>query len=84
MKHWTPTKWYWPNGVPSEQEFVDQLLEILPAFDWENVYWYKIDDNHSASFTLYPEEEAYEWYMAELNEFRCKTNSGGIKMVDMV
>ena len=83
MKHCASTKWYWPNGVPSEQEFVEQPVEILPASDWENAYWYKIDYNHSASFTLYPDEEAYQKKIAELNEFRGKATSGGVKMIDM-
>ena len=49
MKYCTSTKWYWPEGVPSEQKFVEQLAEILPLSDWEREYWYKIDDNHSGS-----------------------------------
>ena len=83
MKYCTSTKWHWPDGVPNEQEFVEQLAEILPLADWERAYWYKIDDNHSGSFTLYPDKEAYLRYMAELNEFRGKATSDGITMVDI-
>ena len=84
MKYCTSTKWHWPDGVPSEQKFVEQLAEILPLADWERAYWYKIDDNHSGSFTLYPDKEAYLRYMAELNEFRGKATSDGLTMVEMV
>jgi len=41
MKYCTSTKWHWPDGVPNEQKFVEQLAEILPLADWERAYWYK-------------------------------------------
>ena len=84
MKYCTSTKWYWPDGVPNEQKFVEHLAEILPRADWERAYWYKIDDNHSGSFTLYPDKDSYLRYMAELNEFRGKATSDGLTMVEMV
>ena len=56
---------------------------VKPLSPAEDIFWWKMDDNHHESITIYYSEDAAKKNRAELAEFRKKSSSEySIKMVD--
>ena len=56
---------------------------IQPYSPAEDVIWWKMDDNHHQSITIYSSEDAAIKHRAELEKFRKNSsNEYSIKMID--
>ena len=82
MKYCTSTKWHHPVGFPDQAGFVEFIRGILPPADVEYVFLWRIDDHHHGSLTVYPDEEAYLKFKADLKQARDNITGAGITMTD--
>jgi hypothetical protein len=74
------TTWYHEKGLRPAEEMRKNVKPLSPA---EDVFWWKMDDNHHQSITIYSSEDAAKKHRAELDEFRKKSSSEySIKMVE--
>lgn len=58
---------------------------VKPLSPEEDVFWWKMDDNHHQSITIYSSEDVVKKHKAELEEFRKKSSIDySIKMVEEI
>ncbi len=56
---------------------------VKPYFPAEDVIWWKMDDNHHQSITIYSSEDAAKKHRTEVEQFRKNSsNEYSIKMID--
>ena len=84
MKRMIYTKWHWRDGLASSEEIQNGMKENLQGkTDAIDVIWWKMDDNHHQSITIYSSEDAAKKHRAELEQFRKNSsNEYSIKMID--
>ena len=72
--------WFHEKGLRPAEEMRKNVKPYSPA---EDVIWWKMDDNHHQSITIYSSEDAAEKHRAELEQFRKNSsNEYSIKMID--
>ncbi len=72
-KYAVHTKWYWPNGLETEENMQGFMRdEIKPGSLAEDVLWWKLDDNHHMAVIIYPSEEAAKQERAAVEANRKK------------
>ena len=78
------TTWYHEKGLRPAAEMSDGMRKnVKPFSPAEDVFWWKMDDNHHQSITIYSSEDLARKHRAELEEFRRKSSSEYlIKMVE--
>ena len=76
--------WFHEKGLRPAEEMRDGMLKnVKPHSPAEDVIWWKMDDNHHQSITIYPSEDAAIKHRAELEQFRKNSsNEYSIKMID--
>ena len=78
------TTWYHEKGLSPAVEMQDGMRKnVKPLSPAEDVFWWKMDDNHHQSITIYSSEDAAKKHRLELEEFRKNSSSEySIKMVE--
>ena len=76
--------WFNEKGLrPAEEMHEGMRKNVKPFSPAEDVIWWKMDDNHHQSITIYSSEDAAIKHRAELEKFRKKSsNEYSIKMID--
>ena len=76
--------WFDEKGLRPTEEMRDGIRKnVKPYSPAENVIWWKMDDNHHQSITIYSSEDAAIKHRAELEQFRKNSsNEYSIKMID--
>ena len=84
VKYIVYTTWYHEKGLRPAEEMQDGMRKnVKPLSPAEDVFWWKMDDNHHQSITIYSSEDAAKKHRAELEEFRIQSsNEQSIKMVE--
>ena len=83
VKYIVYTTWYHEKGLRPAEEMQDGMRKnVKPLSPAEDVFWWKMDDNHHQSITIYSSEDAAKKHRLELEEFRKNSSSEYfIKMV---
>ena len=78
------TTWYHQKGLRPAEEMRDGMLKnVKPLSPAVDVIWWKMDDNHHQSITIYASEDAAKRHRLEFEEFRKNSsNEYSIKMVE--
>ena len=78
------TTWYHEKGLRPAEEMQDSMRKnVKPLSPAEDVFGWKMDDNHHPSITIYSSEDAAKKHRLELEEFRKNSSSEySIKMVE--
>jgi hypothetical protein len=78
------TTWYHEKGLRPAEEMQDGMRKnVKPLSPAEDIFWWKMDDNHHQSITIYSSEDAAKKHRLELEEFRKNSSSEySIKMVE--
>ena len=76
--------WFHEKGLRPAEEMRDGMRKnVKPYSPAEDVIWWKMDDNHHQSITIYSSEDAAIKHRAELEQFRKNSsNEYSIKMID--
>ena len=76
--------WFHEKGLrPSEEMREGMRKNVKPYSPAEDVIWWKMDDNHHQSITIYSSEDVAKKHRAELEQFRKNSsNEYSIKMID--
>ena len=76
--------WFHEKGLRHAEEMRDGMLKnVKPHSPAEDVIWWKMDDNHHQSITIYSSEDAAKKHRGELEQFRKNSsNECSIKMID--
>ena len=76
--------WFHEKGLRPAEEMRDGMLKnVKPYSPAEDVIWWKMDDNHHQSITIYSSEDSAKKHRAELEQFRKNSsNEYSIKMID--
>ena len=76
--------WFHEKGLrPAEEMREGMRKNVKPYSPAEDVIWWKMDDNHHQSITIYSSENAAKQHRAELEQFRKNSsNEHSIKMID--
>ena len=84
VKYIVYTTWYHEKGLRPPEEMQDGMRKnVKPLSPAEDVFWWKMDDNHHQSITIYSSEDAAKKHRLELEEFRNNSSSEyTIKMVE--
>ena len=70
------TTWYHEKGLRPPEEMREGMRDnVKPLSPAEDVFWWKMDDNHHQSITIYFSEGVANNYIAELEKFRKKSSS---------
>ena len=70
MKYATNTVWKHENPIDWEGMQKEMDISYPNALEGTTVAWFKIDEQHHGSQSVYPREEAYKKFKAELSEYR--------------
>ena len=83
-KYIVHTTWYHEKGLRPAEEMQDGMRKnAKPLSPAEDVFWWKMDDNHHQSITIYSSEDAAKKHRLELEEFRRNSSSEySIKIVE--
>ena len=77
------TKWYWPEGVPSDEDIQGRHRTVKSKTEALDILWWQIDENTHQSVIFYPSEEVAKKELAQRNEMRKQTIAEtGHKMVE--
>jgi len=78
------TTWYHEKGLRPADEMRDGMRDnVKPLSPAEDIFWWKMDDNHHQSIMIYSSEESANQHRAELEQFRKNSsNEFSIKMVE--
>jgi len=78
------TTWYHEKGLRAAPEMREGMRDnVQPISPAQDVFWWKMDNNHHQSITIYSSEDAAKKHRAELEEFRKKSSKDyAIKMVE--
>jgi len=78
------TTWYHEKGLRPAEEMRDGMRKnVKPLSHAMEVIWWKMDDNHHQSITIYSSEDGAKKHRLELEEFRKNSsNEYSIKMVE--
>ena len=76
--------WFHEKGLRPPEEMREGMRKnVKPYSPAEDVIWWKMDDNHHQSITIYSSEDAAIKHRAELEKFRKNSsNEYSIKMID--
>ena len=76
--------WFHEKGLRPAEEMRDGMRKnVKPYSPAEDVIWWKMDDNHHQSITIYSSEGAAKKHRAELEQFRKNSsNEYSLKMID--
>ena len=83
-KHIVYTTWYHEKGLRPAKEMQDSMLKnVKPYSPAEDVIWWKMDENHHQSITIYSSDESASTHREQLEEFRKNSSTEfSIKMVE--
>ena len=85
MKWVVITKYRHEQQVPEGENWFNFISEIiLPgAYDVDQLFWFKVDNFHHRSITVYPDRETFEKMKEDLLIYREEMKSAGIEFVEM-
>ena len=70
------TTWYHEKGLRPAEEIKDGMRNnAKPLSPAEDIFWWKMDDNHNQCITIYSSEDAAKKHRLELEEFRKNSSS---------
>ena len=64
------TKWYWPEGVPSDEDMQERHRSYKPKTKAIDVVWWKINAHTHQSVIIFPSEEDAKNEMAMIKQSR--------------
>ena len=77
------TKWYWPEGVPSDEDMQERHRSYKPKTKAIDVVWWKINAHTHQSVIIFPSEETAKNEMAMIKQSREEQGeASGYTMLD--
>ena len=84
MKWVVITKYRHKQQVPEGENWFNFISEIIRpgAYDVDQLFWFKVDDFHHRSITVYPNRETFEKMKEDLSIYREEMKNAGIELVE--
>ena len=85
MKWVVITKYRHEQEVLEGEDWFNFISEIIRpgAYDVDQLFWFKVDDNHHRSITVYPDRETFQKMKEDLLIYREEMKSAGIDLVEI-
>ena len=85
MKWVVITKYRHEQQVPEGENWFNFISEIIRpgAYDVDQLFWFKVDNFHHRSITVYPNRETFEKMKEDLLIYREEMKNAGIELVAM-
>ena len=85
MKWVVLTKYRHEKQVPEGENWFNFISEIIlqGAYYVDQLFWFKVDNYHHRSITVYPDRETFEKMKEDLLIYREEMKSAGIDLVEI-
>ncbi len=83
MKYCVYTKWHWKNGMISQKEMENFMIDkVKPGTRADDIIWWRIDDSHHGALITYPSEQVAKVERELLLENREESYKSGLELLE--